>query len=145
MNATLNELFEGVVNGQNEIVQQKVHEALKSGVDPVVILNEGMIPAMAEVGRRFEEGEFFVPEMLVAARAMQCGLGLPKPHLQEGGVKSRGKVPIGTVKGDLHDIGKNLVAMMLEGSGFEIQDLGNDVPPEKFVEAARSGANGIAL
>ena len=145
MNATLNELFEGVVNGQNEIVQQKVHEALRSGVDPVVILNEGMIPAMAEVGRRFEEGEFFVPEMLVAARAMQCGLGLLKPHLQEGEVKSRGKVAIGTVKGDLHDIGKNLVAMMLEGSGFEIQDLGNDVPPEKFVEAARSGANIIAI
>jgi 5-methyltetrahydrofolate--homocysteine methyltransferase len=83
--------------------------------------------------------------MLVAARAMQCGLGLLKPHLQEGGVKSRGKVAIGTVKGDLHDIGKNLVAMMLEGSGFEIQDLGNDVPPEKFVEAARSGANIIAI
>ena len=80
MNATLNELFEGVVNGQYEIVQQKVDEALKSGVDPAVILNEGMIPAMAEVGRRFEEGEFFVPEMLVAARAMQHGMKLLTPH-----------------------------------------------------------------
>jgi 5-methyltetrahydrofolate--homocysteine methyltransferase len=134
-----------VVNGQSEIVQQKVNEVLKSGVDPVVILNESMIAAMAEVGRRFEEGEFYFPEMLIAARAMQSGLGLLKPHLQEGKVKSRGKVAIGTVKGDLHDIGKNLVAMMLEGAGFEIQDLGNDVPPEKFVEAARSGANIIAV
>jgi 5-methyltetrahydrofolate--homocysteine methyltransferase len=145
MNATVSDLFEGVINGQSEIVQQKVNEALRSGVDPAVILNEGMIAAMAEVGRRFEEGEFFVPEMLVAARAMQSGMGLLKPHLQGGEVKSRGKVAIGTVKGDLHDIGKNLVAMMLEGAGFEIQDLGNDVPPEKFVEAARSGANIIAM
>jgi 5-methyltetrahydrofolate--homocysteine methyltransferase len=145
MNATLNELFEGVVNGQYEIVQQKVNEALKSGVDPAVILNEGMIPAMAEVGRRFEEGEFFVPEMLVAARAMQHGMELLTPHLQKGKVKSKGKVAIGTVKGDLHDIGKNLVGMMLEGAGFEIQDLGNDVSPEKFVEAARSGANIVAI
>jgi 5-methyltetrahydrofolate--homocysteine methyltransferase len=145
MNATLSDLFEGVVNGQSEVVKQKVDEALRSGVDPAVILNEGMIAAMAEVGRRFEDGEFFVPEMLVAARAMQNGMGLLKPHLQEGKVKSRGKVAIGTVKGDLHDIGKNLVAMMLEGAGFEIQDLGNDVPPEKFVEAARSGANIIAV
>lgn len=145
MNINLTELFEAVINGQNEIVQQKVHEALKSGVDPAIILNEGMIPAMAEVGRRFEEGEFFVPEMLVAARAMQSGLGLLKPHLQKEKFKSKGKVAVGTVKGDLHDIGKNLVAMMLEGAGFEIQDLGNDVPPEKFVEAARSGANIIAM
>ena len=145
MNTTLDELFEIVVNGQSDIVQQKVNEALTSGVDPAVILNETMIPAMSEVGRRFEEGEFFVPEMLVAARAMQHGMKLLTPHLQKEKAKSKGKVAIGTVKGDLHDIGKNLVGMMLEGAGFEIQDLGNDVSPEKFVEAARSGANIIAM
>ena len=145
MDASLIQLFEGVVNGQSDIVQQKVNEALSSGIDPAVILNEGMIPAMSEVGRRFEEGECFVPEMLVAARAMQSGLGLLRPHLQKDKLESRGKVAIGAVKGDLHDIGKNLVGMMLEGAGFEIQDLGTDVPPEKFVEAARSGANIIAI
>jgi 5-methyltetrahydrofolate--homocysteine methyltransferase len=110
-----------------------------------VILNEGLIAAMAEVGKRFEEGECYVPEMLVAARAMQNGMGLLKPHLQREKLESKGKVAIGTVKGDLHDIGKNLVGIMLEGAGYEIEDLGTDVPPEKFVEAARSGANVIAL
>jgi 5-methyltetrahydrofolate--homocysteine methyltransferase len=145
MNATLEELFEVVVNGQGDIVQQKVNEALISGVNPAVILNEAMIPAMSEVGRRFEEGEFFVPEMLVAARAMQHGMELLTPYLQKEKVESKGKVAIGTIKGDLHDIGKNLVGMMLEGAGFEIQDLGNNVSPEKFVEAARSGVNIIAI
>lgn len=145
MNAILAQLFEGVVNGQSEIVEQKVNEALSSGIDPVVIMNDGMISAMSEVGRQFEEGECYVPEMLVAARAMQSGMILLKPHLQKDNVQSRGKVAIGTVKGDLHDIGKNLVGIMLEGAGYEIQDLGTDVPPEKFVEAARSGANVIAM
>lgn len=145
MNAILDQVFEGVVNGQREIVEQKVNEALSSGMDPAAILNEGMIPAMSEIGRRFEEGECYVPEMLVAARAMQSGMGLLKPYLQSKKVQSRGKVAIGTVKGDLHDIGKNLVGMMLEGAGFEIQDLGTDVPAERFVEAARSGANVIAM
>jgi 5-methyltetrahydrofolate--homocysteine methyltransferase len=145
MNATLEQLFEGVVNGESELVEQKVNEALSSGIDPTVILNEGLIAAMAEVGKRFEEGECYVPEMLVAARAMQNGMGLLKPHLQREKLESKGKVAIGTVKGDLHDIGKNLVGIMLEGAGYEIEDLGTDVPPEKFVEAARSGANVIAL
>jgi 5-methyltetrahydrofolate--homocysteine methyltransferase len=145
MNLILEQLFEGIVNGQSEIVEQKVNEALNSGIDPAVILNEGMISAMSEVGRRFEEGECYVPEMLVAARAMQSGMGLLKPHLQNDKVESSGKVAIGTVKGDLHDIGKNLVAIMLEGAGFEIRDLGTDVSPEKFVEAARSGADVIAM
>jgi 5-methyltetrahydrofolate--homocysteine methyltransferase len=144
-NATLEQLFEGIVNGESKVVEQKVNEALNAGIDPAVILNEGMIPAMSEVGRQFEEGECYVPEMLVAAHAMQSGMGLLKPHLQKDNVESRGKVAIGTVKGDLHDIGKNLVAIMLEGAGFEIQDLGTDVAPEKFVEAARSGANVIAM
>jgi len=145
MNATLEQLFAGIVNGESEMVEQKINEALTSGIDPALILNEGMIPAMAEVGKQFEEGECYVPEMLVAAHAMQSGMGLLKPHLQKGNVESKGKVAIGTVKGDLHDIGKNLVAIMLEGAGFEIQDLGTDVPPEKFVEAAHSGANVIAM
>lgn len=145
MNATLEQLFEGIVNGESQVVEGKVSEALNAGIDPAVILNEVMIPAMSEVGRQFEEGECYVPEMLVAAHAMQSGMGLLKPHLQKDKVESRGKVAIGTVKGDLHDIGKNLVAIMLEGAGFEIQDLGTDVSPEKFVEAARSGANVIAM
>ena len=145
MIVTFEQLFEGIVNGQSEIVEQKVNEALNSGIDPTVILNEGMIPAMAEVGRQFEEGECYVPEMLVAARAMQSGMGLLKPYLKKEGSEAKARVAIGTVKGDLHDIGKNLVGMMLEGAGFEIQDLGTDVSPEKFVEAARSGANVIAM
>jgi 5-methyltetrahydrofolate--homocysteine methyltransferase len=145
MNATLKKLFEGVVNGESEIVEQKVNEALRSGIDPAVILSEGMIPAMSEVGRQFEAGECYVPEMLVAAHAMQRGMGLLKPYLQKDRLESKGKVAIGTVKGDLHEIGKNLVGIMLEGAGFEIQDLGTDVPAEKFVEAARSGADVIAI
>jgi 5-methyltetrahydrofolate--homocysteine methyltransferase len=145
MIATLEQLFEGIVNGQSDTVEQKVNEALSSGIDPAAILNEGMIPAMSEVGRQFEEGECYVPEMLVAARAMQSGMGLLKPYLQKEQPGSKTRVAIGTVKGDLHDIGKNLVGMMLEGAGFEIQDLGTDVSPEKFVEAARTGANVIAM
>jgi 5-methyltetrahydrofolate--homocysteine methyltransferase len=146
MNLITQEIFEGVINGQSPIVQQKVQEALETGENPVVILNEGMIAAMAEVGKRFEEGEYFVPEMLIAARAMQTGMALLKPHLQQSEVKSQGKVVIGTVKGDLHDIGKNLVGMMLEGAGFEIIDLGTDVSPEKFVAAAReSQGNVVAM
>ena len=145
MDAVLEQVFEGIVNGQKEIVEQKVNEALEAGLDPAVILNEGMIPAMSEVGRRFEEGECYVPEMLVSARAMQSGMGLLKPHLQKEKIESKGRVAIGTVKGDLHDIGKNLVGIMLEGAGYEIHDLGTDVPPERFVEAARSGANVIAM
>jgi 5-methyltetrahydrofolate--homocysteine methyltransferase len=105
-----------------------------------------MIPAMAEVGRRFECGDYFVPEMLIAARAMKAGSEVLKPHLQNAPIKAAGKVAIGTVKGDLHDIGKNLVGMMLEGAGFEIVDLGTDVPPEKFVAAVRTdGANLIGM
>jgi 5-methyltetrahydrofolate--homocysteine methyltransferase len=145
MNATLAQLYEGIVNGESEVVEEKVNEALNSGIDPAVILNEGMIPAMSEVGRQFEVGECYVPEMLVAAHAMQSGMGCLRPYLQQDKVESRGRIAIGTVKGDLHEIGKNLVAIMLEGAGFEIQDLGIDVSPEKFVEAARAGANVIAM
>jgi 5-methyltetrahydrofolate--homocysteine methyltransferase len=137
MEAIIQEIYSGVIEGNSTLVKEKVQEALSAGIDAQTILNQGLIPAMAEVGRLFEEGEYFVPEMLIAARAMQGGMGLLKPLLKEADVKAAGRVVIGTVKGDLHDIGKNLVAMMLEGAGFEIIDLGNDVPPEKFVEAAR--------
>jgi 5-methyltetrahydrofolate--homocysteine methyltransferase len=139
----VNEIYEAIKEGNNKLSQEKVQQALDAGVPPVEILNKGMIDAMAEVGRLFEEGEFFVPEMLIAARAMQGGMAILKPHLQESDVKSAGKVVIGTVKGDLHDIGKNLVSMMLEGAGFEITDLGTDVSPEKFASTVKEGGHNI--
>jgi 5-methyltetrahydrofolate--homocysteine methyltransferase len=109
------------------------------------LLREGLIAAMAQVGKLYEEGEIFVPEMLVAARAMTAALSVLKPQLVEEGVVSSGKVAIGTTQGDLHDIGKNLVAMMLEGSGYEIVDLGVDVPADKFIQAIKDGANVVAM
>jgi 5-methyltetrahydrofolate--homocysteine methyltransferase len=137
MGSIIEDIYEGILEGQSAQVQEKVQEALNAGLDLNEILDQGMIAAMAEVGRRFEVCEFFVPEMLVAARAMQAGMALLRPRLQSSEIRSKGKVVIGTVKGDLHDIGKNLVGMMLEGAGFEIIDLGTDVPAEKFVTAAR--------
>jgi 5-methyltetrahydrofolate--homocysteine methyltransferase len=146
MELIVKEIYTNVMEGQVNAVKENVQSAINAGIPVSVILNEGMIAAMAEVGHLFEEGECFVPEMLVAARAMQTGMALLKPHLKNAEVVSAGKVAIGTVKGDLHDIGKNLVAMMLEGAGFEIIDLGTDVPPEKFVEAVRDqGAQILAL
>jgi 5-methyltetrahydrofolate--homocysteine methyltransferase len=112
-------------------------------MEPGKILHDGLIPAMAEVGRLYEEGEYFVPEMLIAARAMKVGLGILKPYLLESAVEPVGKVAVATVKGDLHDIGKNLVSLMLEGAGFEIVDLGVDAAPEKFIEAVRT--NGVDI
>ena len=141
----LSEIYEFVIDGDARQVQAGVKEALEQSVAAEVILNQALISAMNEVGRRFEEGEFFVPEMLVAARAMQAGLALLKPQLVESGVKAAGKVAIGTVKGDLHDIGKNLVAMMLEGAGFEVQDLGVDVSPETFIKAVQDGVDVIGM
>jgi len=141
----LKPIFENVIEGDASAVENGVKAALGAGVDAGVILNEALIAAMDEVGRRFEDGDFFVPEMLIAARAMQAGLALLKPHLAATDIKSSGKVAIGTVKGDLHDIGKNLVAMMLEGAGFEIIDLGVDVSPEAFVDAVQEGANLIGM
>lgn len=142
----LNQIYASVIDGDAPQVQEGVKEALAQGTAADVILNQALISAMNEVGQRFEDGEFFVPEMLISARAMQAGLALLKPQLAESGIQAAGKVAIGTVKGDLHDIGKNLVALMLEGAGFEVKDLGVDVPPEKFVEAITSGdAEIIAL
>jgi 5-methyltetrahydrofolate--homocysteine methyltransferase len=137
MVAQLQMLAESVIAGWRADAERQTREALAAGVSPQSILADGLIAPMAEVGARFERGEFYVPEMLIAARAMQAGLAVLKPYLAQGGIVMRGKVVIGTVKGDLHDIGKNLVAMMLEGAGFEIIDLGTDVGPEKFAAAVR--------
>jgi 5-methyltetrahydrofolate--homocysteine methyltransferase len=146
MEPIIKEIHTNVMEGRVNAVKENVQTAIDAGVPVSEILNEGMISAMAEVGHLFEEGECFVPEMLIAARAMQAGMAILKPHLKNAEVVSAGKVAIGTVKGDLHDIGKNLVAMMLEGAGFEIIDLGTDVPPEKFVEAVREqGAQIVAM
>jgi len=130
-------VYTAVLEGNAPATQAGVKAALEQGVSAEAILKDTLIAAMAEVGRLFEVNEYFVPEMLVSARAMQAGLVLLKPHLAAGGSISTGKVIIGTVKGDLHDIGKNLVAMMLEGAGFEVVDLGTDVSPERFVKAVQ--------
>jgi len=135
MNNELDILFEGILNGDMAATPGNVQVALDAGIPPELILNEGMIAAMTEVGQLFEEGDYFVPEMLVSARAMQAGLSLLKPHLVATGVNPVGRVVIGTVQGDMHDIGKNLVTMMLEGAGFEVIDLGVDVKPERFIAA----------
>lgn len=146
MDEKLKAIYDGVVEGDNALVQQQVQEALGAGTSAASILNESLIPAMAEVGRLFEEGEYFVPEMLISARAMKSAMALLKPFLQQADVKFAGTVVIGTVKGDLHDIGKNLVSLMLEGAGFQVKDLGSDVMPEKYVEAVReSNANVVAM
>jgi len=146
MEDIVKEIYTCILEGDNKTISAKVQAALDSGVDTSTVLNQGMVAAMAEVGRLFEEGEYYVPEMLISARAMQTGLSILKPHMVGEDIKPVGKVAIGTVKGDLHDIGKNLVAMMLEGAAFEIIDLGVDVSPEKFVDAVQTkGANLIAL
>ncbi len=146
MDSVLETIYESVVDGAQKVTQAKVSEALESGLKAEVILNEGLVNAMAEVGQLFEEGEFFVPEMLIAARAMQAGLSILKPILVAEDFKPIGKVAAGTVKGDLHDIGKNLVCMMLEGASFEIVDLGTDVKPEQFVAAVKEdGCNIICM
>jgi 5-methyltetrahydrofolate--homocysteine methyltransferase len=133
--AGIQEVYELVEKGKAKLVGGAVQEALDAGCDPTAILNDGMIKAMDSVGEKFKNGEIFVPEMLVAARAMKKGVEVLKPHLATGAAGAAGKVIIGTVAGDLHDIGKNLVIMMMESAGFEVIDLGVDVPKEKFVEA----------
>jgi 5-methyltetrahydrofolate--homocysteine methyltransferase len=145
MNPILEEIYENIKEGDAVATPENVRKALDAGISAPVILNDGMIAAMTEVGRLFEEGEYFVPEMLIAARAMQAGLGVLRPYLVAEDVKPVGLVALGTVKGDLHDIGKNLVAMMVEGAGFEIKDLGTDVEPEAFVNAIREGASVVGL
>ena len=135
MSDELKTIYEAVLEGDAKGASAGVEAALAAGIDPDTILKQGLIAAMGEVGQLFEANEYFVPEMLVAARAMQAGLAILKPQLAQAGATSAGKVVVATVKGDLHDIGKNLVAMMLEGNGFEVVDLGTDASPDKFVQA----------
>ena len=133
----LDDLRQNVIDGNAQAVPPLVKQAIDAGLPPEQILNQGLIAGMSEVGRLFEMGEFFVPEMLISARAMKAGLELLRPALAAANVQAIGKVVIGTVQGDLHDIGKNLVGMMLEGAGFEVIDLGTDVSPDKFVAAVK--------
>ena len=131
----LDDISKSVIEGDLNATQALVNHALAEKIPPETILKEGLIAAMSEVGRMFENGEFYVPEMLIAARAMKGGLAILRPRLADAHIQAIGKVIIGTVQGDLHDIGKNLVGMMLEGAGFELIDLGVDVSPEKYVAA----------
>ena len=138
MQTELEILYDNIVDGEMTQAPADVQAALDVGISAGEILQVGMIPAMQEVGDLFEEGEFYVPEMLIAARAMQEGLTVLKPHLVASGVDPVGKVVIGTVQGDMHDIGKNLVTMMMEGAGFEVIDLGVDVNPQTFIDAVQA-------
>ncbi len=133
----MEQLKELVKTGNAKETTSRVQSLLDEGTEPEKIMGDALIPAMDEVGDLFQKGEYFVPEMLVAARAMQQGLEIIKPKLVASGIEPVGKVLVGTVKGDLHDIGKNLVAMALEGAGFEVIDLGTDVSPDAFVEAIK--------
>ena len=134
----IKEIAAAVETGKSKVVGGLVENALAEGIDPAVILNEGMIAAMAVVGEKFKNNEIFVTEMLIAARAMKKGVEILQPQLQKQGVEPIGKIILGTVAGDLHDIGKNLVGMMLEGAGFKVLDLGVDVPAEKFIEVMKA-------
>jgi corrinoid protein of di/trimethylamine methyltransferase len=144
--ADLTKLYDAILNGDNKTAVAVTKEALADNADPLEMVTSYMVPAMDEVGKRFECEEYFVPELLLAARAMKGALGLLRPLLAELGAEPLGRVAIGTVKGDLHDIGKNLIASMLEGGGFEIIDLGADVAPERFVQAVKEkNANVVCL
>jgi len=143
--ADMQAIAENLIKGKAPEVKKLVQEALDEGVPPKEILDNGLIAGMDVVGTKFKNNEFYVPEVLIAARAMNQATELLEPALKEAGVQAIGKIAIGTVKGDLHDIGKNLVTMMLKGAGFEVVDLGIDVPPEKFVAAAKDGAQVVAL
>jgi len=139
-------LYEAVLNGDAKTAKATTEIALTAGMDPLKLVQEYMMPAMAEVGRRFETNEYFVPELLLAARAMKAALELIRPLLIASGAQPVARVALGTVKGDLHDIGKNLVAAMLEGGGYEVIDLGVNVEPEKFIAAVKEkGANIVAM
>ena len=135
--ADLQKLHDAILNGNHKVAKEVTQTALAEGNDPQKLVNEVMIPAMNEVGKRYEAGDYFVPELLIAARAMKASLELIRPLLTEKGAEPVGRVVIGTVQGDLHDIGKNLVSAMLEGAGFVVTDLGVDVSPEKFVAAVK--------
>lgn len=135
----LEEIKEAVISGDTSKVQELTRVALDAGETPQTVLNEGLIPAMSIVGEKFQKGEFYLSEMMISARAMYGGLNIVKPLLLNQKVESKGKAVVGTVKGDLHDIGKNLVCMMLEGGGYEVVDLGVNVSPDQFVAAVKEG------
>lgn len=144
--ASLQEISENLQKGKAKIVKQMVQEALDAGTDPKAILNDGLLSGMMTIGEKFKNNEVFVPEVLVAARAMNAGLSILEPKLVEVGNEPVGKAVVGTVKGDLHDIGKNLVAMMLKGAGFEVYDIGVDAEPAAFIDKAEEvGANVIGM
>jgi 5-methyltetrahydrofolate--homocysteine methyltransferase len=139
-------LYNAVLSGDAKAAKEITQQALAAGVQPLKLVQEFMVPAMKEVGRRFECNEYFVPELLISARAMKAALELIRPLLMASGAQPVGRVAIGTVKGDLHDIGKNLVAAMFEGGGFEVVDLGVNVAPEQFIAAVRDkNANIVAM
>lgn len=135
----LQEISENLQKGRVKVVKELVQQAIDDGISPKDILDQGLLHGMGIIGAKFKNNEIFVPEVLIAARAMNGGAEILKPLLAEAGVKAAGKVILGTVKGDLHDIGKNLVKMMMEGKGLEVVDLGVDVDADKFVEAAKEG------
>jgi 5-methyltetrahydrofolate--homocysteine methyltransferase len=134
---TIQTLYDAILNGNAKAAKEITQTSLAAGANPQALVDDTMIPAMNEVGRRYEANEYFVPELLIAARAMKASLELIRPLLSARGAEPVGRVVIGTVQGDLHDIGKNLVGAMLEGAGFEVIDLGVDVSPEKFINAAK--------
>lgn len=146
MAVDLQALADNIIKGKKNPAVELTNQALAEGIDPQTVITEGLIAGMAVVGSKFKANEFYVPEVLIAARAMKECMAILKPLLAETGARPVGTVVIGTVKGDLHDIGKNLVAMMLQGNGFEVIDMGVDVSPEKFIEAAKENkAEIIAL
>ena len=137
----IDEVFTAIETGKAKMIAELVQSAIDAGEDPMEILNRGMVSAMSVIGERFSRGEAFVPEMLISARTMKKGVEVLKPHLAKDAVNSLGTAIIGTVQGDMHDIGKNLVAMMIESAGFEVVDLEVDVPLERFVEAIAAHPN----
>lgn len=139
------ELKEAIIKGKRDAVEPLIRKALSEGLGPEEIMDKMMIPAMDVVGDRFSRNEIFLPEMMIAARAMNTGLDILRPMLVAKGVSSKGKVVIGSVKGDIHDVGKNIVSMVLQGAGYEVIDLGIDTPPEKFADAVRQHQPGFVL
>ena len=133
----LTSIYKAIIEGDAPATEAFVQQALEKEINPEDILNDALISAMDEVGKRFQKGEYFVPEMLIAARAMKAGLAVLRPLFAESGIKPIGKVVLGTVLGDMHDIGKNLVGLMLEGAGFEVIDVGVDISPENFIETVK--------
>ncbi len=141
--SVMEQISENLMKGKAKDVAALVQQAIDDGVEAEKILNEGLLPAMNTVGVRFKNNEVYVPEVLIAARAMKAGSEILRPILAAAGIEPKGKVVIGTVKGDLHDIGKNLLCMMVEGAGLKVIDIGIDVEPQKFVEAAKENEAGV--